>query len=176
MSAFSPTLSTFKERLSLLYVLNDVLFHATNTFRDTNAFVPSATIQYLSALVKSAQSAPNARSETLDTVLTLWSDKHYFSDDEFAQIGDKPVKESTINYQSVYDKKEQMERLLMSHGLDPKYYLHVSMKEASEGYRPYSPEKEAQENAIFLEDNREISDVLQGLRALEIGPTMLPPS
>src|SRR5947207_10146391 len=95
MSASSPTLSTFKERLSLLYVLNDVLFHATNTFRDTNAFVPSATIQYLSALVKSAQSAPNARSETLDTVLTLWSDKHYFSDDEFAHIGDKPVKEST---------------------------------------------------------------------------------
>src|SRR5208282_2150069 len=95
MSAFSATLTTFKGRLSLLYVLNDVLFHATNTFSDTRAFVPSATIQYLSALVKSAQSAPNARDKTIDKVLKLWADKHYFSDDEFAQINDKPVKESS---------------------------------------------------------------------------------
>src|SRR5437762_13744850 len=125
MSAFSPTLTTFKARLSLLYVLNDVFFHATNTFRDTNAFVPSATIQYLSALVKSAQSAPNARSETLDKVLKLWSDKRYFSDDEFAQIGDKPVKGST-SMGNEPERKPLVKPSILGMKDDPHWLLPVS--------------------------------------------------
>ena len=85
----------------------------------------------------------------------------------------KPVKESAINHQSLYDRKEKMEKVLLGHGLDPHYYLYVSLKEAKDGYRPYSPQKEDQENAIQLEDGREISEVLPGLRALDIGPTEL---
>lgn len=92
MSAFSATLSIFKERLSLLYVLNDVLFHSINTFKDAKAFVVSATMQYLPALVKSVQSAPNATAETTDKLLKLWSDRHFFTDDEFSQIRDNLVK------------------------------------------------------------------------------------
>ena len=83
----------------------------------------------------------------------------------------KPVKESSINHQSLYDRKEKMEKVLLSHGLDPHYYLYVSLKEARDGYRPYSPQREDQENAILLEDGQEISEVLHGLRALDIGPT-----
>jgi len=85
----------------------------------------------------------------------------------------KPVKNPAIDQQSIYDKKEKMAKILQSRGLDPTYYLYVSMREARDAYRPYSPQKEDRENAILLEDGREISEALPGLRALDIGPTML---
>ena len=94
ISAFSATLATFKERLSLVYVLNDVLYHATNTSRDTKAFVASAAVQHLPALVRSVKSAPNYRVGPLDRVLGLWSEKRYFSDEEFAQIAGEQIKQT----------------------------------------------------------------------------------
>jgi hypothetical protein len=125
MSAFSAILRIFKERLSLLYVLNDVLYHATNTFSDTKAFVPSATIQYLSALVKSVHSAPNASNETLDKVLKLWSNKQYFSNDEFAQISDKPVKESS-RIENEPERTPLVKPSMLGTNGDPHWLLPVS--------------------------------------------------
>jgi hypothetical protein len=85
----------------------------------------------------------------------------------------KPLKKSRVGSQSLYEKKERMEKVLESKGLDPKYYLYVSLTEARDAYRPYSPQREDQENAILLEDDREISEDLPSLRALNIGPTIL---
>lgn len=96
ISAFSATLATFKERLSLVYVLNDVLYHATNTFHDMKAFVASATVQHLPALVRSVKSAPNYRVGPLDKVLGLWSEKRYFSDEEFVLIAGEQVKQTIV--------------------------------------------------------------------------------
>ncbi len=66
-----------------------------------------------------------------------------------------------------------MQRVLQSKNMDPEYYLYVSLAEARDAYRPYSPQKEDQENAILLEDDREISEDLPSLRALSIGTTSL---
>jgi hypothetical protein len=85
----------------------------------------------------------------------------------------KPLKKSRINSQSLYEKKEKMERVLQGKNLDPEYYLYVSLAEAKDAYRPYSPQKEDQENAILLENDREISEDLPSLRALSIGATAL---
>jgi hypothetical protein len=93
MSAFSATLTTFRARLSLLYVVNDVLFHAANTFREEGAYVAPATLQYLHVMIKVARSAPDARVDPLHKVLKLWKDKSYFSDDEIAQIMGEEVRE-----------------------------------------------------------------------------------
>ena len=85
----------------------------------------------------------------------------------------KPVKDPVIGHQALWERKGKIETLLQSHGLDPQYYLSVEMGAVKDAYTPYSPQKEDQENAIFLDDNREISDVLPGLKALGIGPTTL---
>jgi hypothetical protein len=86
----------------------------------------------------------------------------------------KPLKKTRISSQSLFEKKEKMERVLQSKNMDPEYYLYVSLAEARDAYRPYSPQKEDQENAILLEDDdREISEDLPSLRAMSIGTTSL---
>jgi len=52
-------------------------------------------VQYLPALVKSIQAAPNARFESLDRVSNIWYDKNYFTEDEYSQIFGERPKQST---------------------------------------------------------------------------------
>lgn len=85
----------------------------------------------------------------------------------------KPLKVPKLTSQSLYEKKEKMEKVLLSRNMDPTYYLHTSLGEAKDAYRPYSPQREDQENAILLESGMEISTELQSLRALSIGPLTL---
>jgi len=85
----------------------------------------------------------------------------------------KPVKDLTADHQTLWEKKGKIEALLASRDLPPQYYLSVVMRAEKEGYTPYGPQKEDQENAILLDDGREISDVLPGLKALAIGPPTL---
>lgn len=96
MSAFSATLTTFKARLSLLYVVNDVLFHVTNTFREEKSYVAPATLQYLPVMVKAVRSAPDAHVDPLNKVLRLWKDNRYFSDDEIARMMYGEAKEQRV--------------------------------------------------------------------------------
>jgi len=119
-------LNTFKERISLIYVLNDVLYHATNTYKDTKSYFPSAILQYLPALIKSIQAAPNAHFESLDKVSRIWSDKNYFTEDEYSQIfGERPNQSK----ESTHAQKES-EPLVLPNTLgnegDPHYLLPVS--------------------------------------------------
>jgi len=92
----------------MLYVINDVLFHATNTYSDTKAFVASASLPYLPALVTSLRSAPNARSETIDTLLKLWSEKKYFNNEDFAQIVGERAKETKEEFQKREDERRPL--------------------------------------------------------------------
>lgn len=124
MSAFSATLPTFKARLSLLYVINDVLFHATNAYGDTKTIVPSATIQYLPALLKSVQSAPNPRPETINKLFKLWSEKRYFSDEEFARILNKPQESVTVEKEA--ERKPLVKPTTLGTNGDPHWLLPVS--------------------------------------------------
>jgi CID domain len=75
--------------------MNDVLHHATTTLSDTKAFVASAATQYLPNLLKSTQSANDARSDKVTKVLKLWTEKAYFNDDELSQIMEKPIATTT---------------------------------------------------------------------------------
>jgi hypothetical protein len=95
ISAFAATLSTFNERISLLYVLNDVLFHSTNTMRETKSFMPSSMVQFLPAIVLSVQTAPDAAGDPLDKLFKLWAEKRYFSHDEYLQVTGRSAKEMT---------------------------------------------------------------------------------
>jgi hypothetical protein len=52
-------------------------------------------MQYLPTLIKSVESAPQARPEPIEKLLKLWSDKHYFSDEEFSRISDRPKEITT---------------------------------------------------------------------------------
>ena len=63
--------------------------------------------------------------ETLDKVLKLWSDKHYFSDDEFAQINDKPVKESS-RMENEPERKPLVKPSMLGTNGDPHWLLPVS--------------------------------------------------
>lgn len=86
----------------------------------------------------------------------------------------KPVKNPALGSTDLSEKAGKIEALLLSHNLDPKYYLSVQERAVKEGYTPYGPGKEEQENAILLDDGREISEVLPGLKALHIGfPTLM---
>jgi len=127
ISALSATLSTFRERLSLLYVLNDVLHHSTNTFRDTKAFIASATVPYLPALVNSVKSAPNYRAEPIDKVLKLWFEKRYFSDEEFAQVTGEQVKRVVTEVQvKEPERKPLVKPARLGTTGDPHWLLPVS--------------------------------------------------
>ena len=111
----------------MLYVINDVLFHATNTYSDTKAFVASASLPYLPALVTSLRSAPNARSETIDTLLKLWSEKKYFNNEDFAQIVGERAKETKEEFQKREDERTPLVKpsVLGTSG-DPHWLLPVS--------------------------------------------------
>jgi CID domain len=110
-----------------LYVINDVLYHATNTFRDSKSFVASAMVQYLPALVNSVRSAPSARTETLDKVLKLWSEKQYFSTDELARITGEPVKEITTEIEEKQpERKPLVKPKMLGVNGDPHWLLPVS--------------------------------------------------
>jgi CID domain len=86
MNAYSATLPTFKERITLLYVLNDVFFHASSTYDDTKRFMIPATTKYLGPLLASVKSVPAADTKQLDTLLRLWQEKKYFPPDVFTTI------------------------------------------------------------------------------------------
>ena len=85
----------------------------------------------------------------------------------------KPVKDPKIDADTLIERLGKMQDILTKHGLDHSSYLYVSLKEARDAYTPYSPQKEDQENAIFLEDGREISEELQSLTSMRIGPIKL---
>jgi hypothetical protein len=110
--------------------MNDVLFHATNTFREQKGYVVSAALQYLPALVKSIRSAPEASAEPLDKVIKLWSEQKYFSTEEFVQITEVPLKEEK-SVQQQEEKKVERKRLLVKPSMlgnmgDPHWLLPVS--------------------------------------------------
>jgi hypothetical protein len=127
MSAFSATLPTFTERLSVLYVLNDVLFHATNTFRDTKAFVASAAVQFIPALLKAIHSAPHPRMDLVEKVLKLWSEKHYFTDGEFTWIrGEKVKQTSTEEAETQPERNTLIKPSMLGTDGDPHWLLPVS--------------------------------------------------
>jgi hypothetical protein len=123
----SATLPTFTERLSLLYILNDILYHATNTFRDTKAFVASATVQFIPILLKTIYSAPQPRIDLVDKVLKLWSEKRYFTDDEFTRIrGEEGKPTSTEEVESQPKRNTLVKPTMLGTDGDPHWLLPVS--------------------------------------------------
>ncbi len=82
----------------------------------------------------------------------------------------KPVKQVRLTVDSLWGKEDQMRGIIQAHGLEPKYYLHVRGDQVKEAYKPYSPQREDQENAIFLESEEEISEAFPNLKGLMIGP------
>ena len=82
----------------------------------------------------------------------------------------KPVKDVDLDYGEIYRRKEQIEGILQTHGLDPKYYYEFVADHVIEAYKPYGPQKEDQENAIFLDSGIEISRAFRNLEYLRIGP------
>jgi hypothetical protein len=129
MSAFSATLPTFKERMSLLYVLNDVLFHSVNTFQETRSFVASSTIAFLPAIVKSAQSATDARVDSVDKLFQLWAANKYFSEEEYIKVTGQHVKDTPTEATPKEQEPERRElvkpKSLGKRG-DPHWLLPVS--------------------------------------------------
>lgn len=126
-STFASTLPTFKERLALLYVLNDIIFHAVNTYRDTKSFIPSATTQYLTPLLNSVKSAPNTRSEPIDKLLKLWSEKRYFTEEEYSKITGLPMKATTASISEDQPKRKPLVKpAMLGMSGDPYWLLPVS--------------------------------------------------
>jgi CID domain len=123
IAAYSATLPTFKERLALVYVMNDVLHHATTTLSDTKAFVASAATQYLPNLLKSTQSADDARLDKVTKVLKLWTEKAYFNDDELSQIMEKPI---TTTAEKPVESKPLVQPSMLGRAGDPHWLLPVS--------------------------------------------------
>ena len=138
LAAYSATLPTFKERLALVYVMNDVLHHATRTLHGTKAFVPSATTQYLPNLLKSTQAAEDARADKVMKVLKLWTEKAYFNDDELSQVMEKPI--TTTTGKSAKSKPLVKPSMLGRPG-DPPWLLPVScmLEVMVPRHPPYDP-------------------------------------
>jgi len=103
--------------------MNDVLFHATRTLQDTKAFVPSATTQYLPGLIKSTQSADDARTDKLNKVFKLWMEKAYFSEEELSQITQNPI---TAAPETPAESKPLEKPALLGRTGDPHWLLPVS--------------------------------------------------
>jgi hypothetical protein len=125
MSALAATLLTFTQRLSLLYVLNDVLFHAKNTFRGTKEFVAPATVQFIPTLLKRIHSATNAHLDAVEKVMRLWSDKGYFTAEEFAQIGGEEIQPPTEESGTV-ERDVRIKPTMLGTSGDPHWLLPVS--------------------------------------------------
>ena len=107
--------------------MNDVLFHATNTFHATKAYVSSAALQYLPALVKTIRSAPEAQSEPLDKVIELWSEKKYFTPEEFGQITEEPLREEkSVEQEDKVARKPLVKPAMLGNMGDPHWLLPVS--------------------------------------------------
>jgi len=107
--------------------MNDVLFHATNTFRETKAYVSSAALQYLPALVKTIRSAPEAQSDPLDKVIALWSEKKYFTPEEFGQITEEPLREEkSVEQEDKVTRKPLVKPAMLGNMGDPHWLLPVS--------------------------------------------------
>ena len=107
--------------------MNDVLYHATNTYSDTKSFVVSASLPYLPTLVKSARAALNARTDPIETLLKLWSEKKYFGDDDFAQIvGERPKETKEEFKKREDDRKPLVKPSLLGTKGDPHWLLPVS--------------------------------------------------
>jgi hypothetical protein len=111
----------------MLYIMNDVLYHATNTYSDTKSFVASASLPYLPALVKSVRAAANAQTEPIDTLLKLWSEKKYFNNEDFGQIVGERAKETKEEFQIRENERQPLVKpsILGTTG-DPHWLLPVS--------------------------------------------------
>jgi len=99
------------------------LFHATRTLQGTKAFVPSATTRYLPGLIKSTQSAEDARTDKLNKVFKLWMEKAYFSDEELSQIIQNPITEAT---ERSAESKPLEKPVILGRTGDPHWLLPVS--------------------------------------------------
>jgi HD superfamily phosphohydrolase len=127
-----------------------------------------STAEYLTMTDNEILRCIRTWTKSTDTILQDLSRRFLFRKRIF-----KPLKHPQLSSNTLFQKKERMNEVLLSHGLDPSYYLYVSADEARPAYRPYGPQKKDQENAILLEDGTEISEVLQSLEKLQIGPITL---
>jgi uncharacterized protein YfkK (UPF0435 family) len=108
-------------------VVNDVLFHSANTFRETKEYVASAALQYLPALVKTIRSARDAQVEPLRKVIQLWSEKNYFSVEEFKQIAEEPLTEDKPREEEdKMERKPLIKPSMLGNLGDPHWLLPVS--------------------------------------------------
>lgn len=108
-------------------MINDVLFHSANTFRETKEYVASAALQYLPALVKTIRSAPDAQAGPLRKVIKLWSEKNYFSAEEFKQITEEPLTEDKPREEEdKVERKPLMKPSMLGNLGDPHWLLPVS--------------------------------------------------
>ncbi len=82
----------------------------------------------------------------------------------------KPVKRVKLEIVNLWGREEQLQGILHSHNLDPQYYVHLATDKVKEAYKPYGPQREDQENAIFLDTGMEITEAFPNLRSLIIGP------
>jgi CID domain len=107
--------------------MNDVLYHAANTFRETKAFIASAAVQYLTVLVRSVKAAPNAYNEPLDKIIKLWSEHSYFSPEELATVAGEHLKSTSIDARQKETERPPLQkpRMLGTTG-DPHWLLPVS--------------------------------------------------
>jgi len=111
----------------MLYIINDVLYHATNTYSEAKSFVASASLAYLPTLLKSTRAAPNAQTEPMETLLKLWSENKYFSNEDFAQIVGERAKETKEEFQKREDERKPLVKpsMLGTNG-DPHWLLPTS--------------------------------------------------
>lgn len=107
--------------------MNDVLFHSTNTFSETKDYVPSAALQYLPALVKTIRSAQDAQNEPLRKVIKLWSEKNYFTPEEFKQITEEPfTEEISMAEENKLERTPLIKPSMLGNLGDPHWLLPVS--------------------------------------------------
>ncbi|QSL64974.1 hypothetical protein MERGE_002278 [Pneumocystis wakefieldiae] len=77
LMAFSATITTFSQRLYVLYLVNDILFHSLN---NNNIDISQEMKSSLLALLRSAYYAPEAEKDKIDDLLNLWGEKKYFTE------------------------------------------------------------------------------------------------
>ncbi|KTW29818.1 hypothetical protein T552_01023 [Pneumocystis carinii B80] len=75
--AFSTTLTTFSQRLYILYLINDILSHSS---KNNNIDVSLEIKPSLLALLRLGYYAPDAEKDKIEDLLNLWSEKKYFTE------------------------------------------------------------------------------------------------
>ncbi|EMR10190.1 hypothetical protein PNEG_01463 [Pneumocystis murina B123] len=75
--AFSTTMTTFSQRLYILYLINDILSHS---FKNNNMDIALEMKSSLLSLLRLGYYAPEAEKDKIEDLLNLWNEKKYFTE------------------------------------------------------------------------------------------------